>query len=357
MKKIYLIAFALILVLMVAGCSGTSKMPKDVPPPAPVEETQPAPEAATQAVIETPVEQEPTIISESLPVSSLDADLDQKFSYAYAHLLTSGLIEQNMLLEVPPFILGSSTFFNGEEPIFTDEEINGAFEQYQALLDGVMSEEEFSAVQENGYSMKYLFSYGYGYVVQFNLQTQGIIVSLDDFHDGVSDAFAQIPLDMSDEEIDLLFNAYIQKLNTQYEEVYSQLATTNLAEAEAFLAENGQREDVMTTDSGLQYEIMSEGSGETPKVTDTVKVDYQITFLDGSVGDNSYARGEPAVFALENLIPGFIEGATLMPVGSHYRFFIHPDAAYGEAGNEMIPPNALLIFDVELLEIVQTSAQ
>ena len=98
---------------------------------------------------------------------------------------------------------------------------------------------------------------------------------------------------------------------------------------------------------------MSLGEGALPTSEDTVKVDYMITFLDGSTGDNSYSRGEPSTFKLANLIPGFAEGVKLMPAGSHYRFYVHPSLAYGEAGNEMIPPNTLLIFDVELHEIVQ----
>ena len=355
MKKFYLLSIALILILLVAGCAGTSTKESEA---AITEEVAPATvETVEPAVIETPIEQEAVVISEALPASPLDADLDQQFSYVYGHLLTKGLIEQNITIELAPFILGSTHFFNGEDPLFTDEEINGAFEQYQSVVDGVITQEEFDIVQENGYSMSYLFSYGYGYVIQFNLQSQGIIVSLEDFHNGVSDAYAEIPLNKTDEEIDQLFSAYISKLNAQYEGIMTEMAKNNLVEAETFLAENGQREGVITTDSGLQYEVVTLGDGKTPTVEDTVVVDYQITFLDGTIGDNSYARGEPSTFPLGSLIPGFIEGVKLMPVGSHYRFFLHPDLGYGEAGNEMIPPNTLLIFDVELHEIVETSAQ
>ncbi len=354
MKKIYLLVPALILILLLAGCAGTPKAEADSPSSEMVSTSE---EATPVTVIEEAVEQEVTVITESLPASPLDADLDQKFAYVYGYLLAQGLVEQNLTIDLTPFILGSTTFFNGVDPIFTDEEINDSFEQYQAFLDGVISEEEFNAVQENGYSKKYQFSYGYGYVVQFNLQSQGILVSLEEFHNGISDAFAEIPLTLSDEEIDQLFKAYIEKLNVQYEGVISEMANTNLASAEEFLAENGLKDDVMTTESGLQYTVVTRGEGENPTITDTVKVDYQISFLDGTVGDNSYARGEPTVLPVANLIPGFIEGLTLMPVGSQFRFFVHPDFGYGETGNEMIPPNMLLIFDVELHEILTTTAQ
>ena len=354
MKKIYLLIPSLILILVLAGCSSTPKEETEGPV---TQEVSISKEASAPTVIETAVEQAPTVISESLPASPLDADLDQKFSYVYGHLLAQGLVEQNLSIDLTPFILGSSSFFNGEEPIFTNDEINASFEQYQSFLDGVLTEDEFNAVQENGYSMKYQFSYGYGYVVQFNLQSQGILVSLEEFHNGISDAFAEIPLSMNDEEIDQLFKAFIEKLNTQYEDVISEMTTTNLNDAEAFLAENALNEGIMTTESGLQYQVITLGEGKTPTIADTVKVDYQLSFLDGTVGDNSYARGEPALFPMANLTSGFAEGVSLMPVGSQYRFFVHPDLGYGEAGNEVIPPNMLLIFDVELHEIIETVAK
>lgn len=349
MKKIYLLIPSLILILLLAGCAGTPKTEMDTPS---TEQTE-----SPATVIETAVEQEATVISESLPPSPLDADLDQKFAYVYGYLLAQGLLEQDLSIDVAPFILGSSAFYNDEEPIFTNDEINASFETYQSYLDGVMNEEEFNTVQENGFSVKYQFSYGYGYVVQFNLQSQGIVVEIEEFHDGVSDAFAAIPLPMTEEEINKLFQAYIEKLNAQYEDVISQMAVSNLANAEAFLAENALNEGVMITDSGLQYQVVTLGEGKTPTAKDTVKVDYQISFLDGTIADNSYSRGEASLFNVADLTAGFIEGITLMPVGSKFRFFVHPDLGFKEAGNEIIPPNMLLIFDVELHEIVANTSK
>jgi FKBP-type peptidyl-prolyl cis-trans isomerase len=256
-----------------------------------------------------------------------------------------------------PFIAGSSDFFNFVEPKIDEVAINDLFMSYQQFLEGTKTEAELESGAgepvDTLLTFKDKFSYGYGYAIQYNIQSQGIIVDLENFHAGVADAFAEIPLPYAETEIDQLFAAFESKLLSEYEAMIGEMSSRNLAEAEDFLAENAAAEGVVTTESGLQYKVMSEGTGAFPVETDTVKVDYLITFLDGSTGDNSYSRGDPSVFALGNLIPGFSEGVKLMPGGSHYRFYVHPSLAYGETGNESIPPNTLLIFDVELHEIVK----
>jgi FKBP-type peptidyl-prolyl cis-trans isomerase len=126
----------------------------------------------------------------------------------------------------------------------------------------------------------------------------------------------------------------------------------NRAEGEAFLAENRLKAGVVTTASGLQYEVISEGTGAKPAASDMVQVNYEGTFLDGTVFDSSYERGEPLTFPLNGVIPGWTEGVQLMSEGSTYRFFIPSDLAYGDGGGRM-PPNAMLIFKVELISIVK----
>jgi FKBP-type peptidyl-prolyl cis-trans isomerase len=121
-----------------------------------------------------------------------------------------------------------------------------------------------------------------------------------------------------------------------------------------FLAENGKKKGVTTTKSGLQYEVIKEGTGAKPAVTDTVKVHYHGTLIDGKVFDSSVERGEPVSFPLQQVIKGWTEGLQLMPVGSKWRFFIPSDLAYGEdSPSPDIGPNETLIFDVELLGIVK----
>lgn len=131
------------------------------------------------------------------------------------------------------------------------------------------------------------------------------------------------------------------------------LAEKNKKEGTAFLAENRARQGVLTTETGLQYEIVQSGDGPRPKKEDQVSVHYEGRFLDGRVFDSSRKRGRPATFPLNAVIPGWTEGLQYMPVGSLYRFYIPSDLAYGErgGGGGRIPPNATLIFDVELLAI------
>ena len=124
------------------------------------------------------------------------------------------------------------------------------------------------------------------------------------------------------------------------------------AEGEAFLAENAKREGVKTTESGLQYEVLEATIGQKPKATDTVRVHYEGTLIDGTVFDSSYKRGESISFPLNGVIKGWTEGLQLMAVGSKYKFFIPYQLAYGEHGaGASIPPYAALIFTVELLGI------
>jgi FKBP-type peptidyl-prolyl cis-trans isomerase len=127
-------------------------------------------------------------------------------------------------------------------------------------------------------------------------------------------------------------------------------------EGEDFLAANKSKEGVKTTASGLQYKVLKEGKGPKPKSTDTVKVHYRGTLLDGTEFDSSYKRGEPVEFPLDQVIKGWTEGLQLMPAGSKYQFWIPANLAYGEPGNRGIPPNSTLIFEVELLEIVPPGA-
>ncbi len=132
----------------------------------------------------------------------------------------------------------------------------------------------------------------------------------------------------------------------------SEKATENLKVGEDFLATNKEKESVVTTKSGLQYEVLKQGEGAKPKATDKVKCHYHGTLIDGTIFDSSVQRGQPATFPLNMVIKGWTEALQLMPVGSKYRLFLHPDLAYGERQTgAVIGPNSTLIFDVELLDI------
>lgn len=160
---------------------------------------------------------------------------------------------------------------------------------------------------------------------------------------------------MTEEQAQQVREAFTQKMQAQQIAKMMADAKENQAKGEAFFAENGKKAGVQTTASGLQYEIMQAGTGPKPKATDAVRAHYKGTLLDGTTFDSSYDRGEPAVFMLQQMVPGWQEALPLMPVGSKYRFWIPAELGYGEKGTPggPIPPNATLVFEVELLEIVK----
>jgi FKBP-type peptidyl-prolyl cis-trans isomerase FkpA len=160
---------------------------------------------------------------------------------------------------------------------------------------------------------------------------------------------------LTQEEAMAVQKTFAERLQAKRASEMQETATKNKTEGEAFLAKNKSAAGVKTTASGLQYSVVKEGSGPKPALTDTVKVHYTGTLLDGTKFDSSVDRGEPAQFALNAVIPGWTEALQLMPVGSKYTLWIPSALAYGDRGTPgPIGPNATLKFDVELLEIVKT---
>jgi FKBP-type peptidyl-prolyl cis-trans isomerase FkpA len=156
-------------------------------------------------------------------------------------------------------------------------------------------------------------------------------------------------------EADALRSAFSQRIQGKMQAQAAALADRNKAEGAAFLAKNKTVKGVFTTPSGLQYMVLRQGAGERPLPSDRVRVNYHGTLLDGTVFDSSYERGQPAEFALDQVIPGWTEGLGLMPVGGKYRFWIPGELAYGAKGTPGGPigPNATLVFDVELMAVLR----
>lgn len=144
---------------------------------------------------------------------------------------------------------------------------------------------------------------------------------------------------------------FLQQRQAQQQQASQMAAQQNLENGQAFLAENAGKEGVMTTLSGLQYEVLQQGEGEKPKATDTVKVHYTGRLLDGKIFDSSVERGEPVEFPLNQVIPGWTEGLQLMAPGAKYRFWIPSELAYGIQAPPAIGPNQVLDFEVELIEV------
>ncbi|MCB1589512.1 MAG: FKBP-type peptidyl-prolyl cis-trans isomerase, partial [Xanthomonadales bacterium] len=143
-----------------------------------------------------------------------------------------------------------------------------------------------------------------------------------------------------------------QMMTEKQGERLKKMAEENKSKGAAFLAENKGKSGIKTTESGLQYQVLRQGNGAKPDANDRVKVHYLGTLIDGTKFDSSYDRETPAEFPLNGVIAGWTEGLQLMPVGSKYKLFIPGDLGYGENGSGPIPPNSTLIFEVELLEIL-----
>lgn len=190
-------------------------------------------------------------------------------------------------------------------------------------------------------------SYALGVSLGNNLKNSGIEgLSFRKLSDGIRDVMQGDKLEMSIQEAQTLINNYFQQLQ---EKAFEQ----NIKEGKNFLSENAKRAEVKTTASGLQYEIITEGKGETPKASDSVTVHYHGTLLNGNVFDSSVSRGEPATFGVTQVIQGWVEALQLMPVGSKWKLYIPSELAYGAQGaGQSIAPHSALIFEVELLDIV-----
>nr|WP_241971889.1 FKBP-type peptidyl-prolyl cis-trans isomerase [Aliidiomarina taiwanensis] len=185
-----------------------------------------------------------------------------------------------------------------------------------------------------------------------HLSSTGMELDKDVILAAISDAMNDESL-MNEDEVQAAVMELVELSTSLAEAEAAAAGERNLEEGLAYQAENASRDGVTVTESGLQYEVMVEGEGPKPAATDTVTVHYKGELLDGTVFDSSYERGEPIAFPLDRVIVGWSEGVQLMNVGSKYRFVIPAELAYGDQQRpgSPIPPNATLIFEVELLEI------
>ena len=190
-------------------------------------------------------------------------------------------------------------------------------------------------------------SYALGLGIGQQLKSMNIEnFDIKEFSRSIEDVMAGRDTDMTAREAQAMLSEYFQKKEKDQ-------AEENIAKGKAYLEENGKREGVITTKSGLQYEVLTEGTGKSPKATDKVRCHYEGRLTDGSVFDSSYQRGEPADFGLNQVIAGWTEGVQLMKEGAKYRFHIPYLLGYGERGaGASIPPYATLVFDVELIKVL-----
>ncbi|WP_217488721.1 FKBP-type peptidyl-prolyl cis-trans isomerase [Acinetobacter oleivorans] len=197
------------------------------------------------------------------------------------------------------------------------------------------------------------FSYSYGYLMGRNNTDALTDLNLDIFYQGLQEGAQSKTARLTDEEMAKAINDYKKTLEAKQLVEFQKTGQLNAQAGAAFLADNAKKSGVITTKSGLQYQVLKEGNGKKPKATSRVKVNYEGRLLDGTVFDSSIARNHPVEFQLSQVIAGWTEGLQTMKEGGKTRFFIPANLAYGEVGaGDTIGPNSTLIFDIELLQVL-----
>lgn len=195
-------------------------------------------------------------------------------------------------------------------------------------------------------------NYAIGANIIGSIRQQGVEIDLDLVIKGMRDAYSGGKMLLSEEEIRTGIDQYQIAVKQKRSQKMAKASEENRKAGEAFLAENGKKEGVVTLPSGLQYKILKAGSGKKPSDTDTVECNYRGTLINGTEFDSSIARGQPATFKVDGVIPGWTEALQLMKEGDKWQLFIPAELAYGERGAPpRIPPQSILVFEVELISV------
>jgi len=195
-------------------------------------------------------------------------------------------------------------------------------------------------------------SYSLGLILGERIQADVEALDINAFSEGVEAVFSGKEPALDQQQVAEVMQAFQSRKMEEQRQAMAKLADENSTKGAAYMAENGAKKGVKTTESGLQYEVLTAGKGKSPKTTDTVKVHYRGHLIDGTEFDSSYARNEPVSFPLDGVIPGWTEGLQLMQEGGKSRLVIPADLAYGPGGmGNAIGPNETLVFEVELLEV------
>lgn len=220
------------------------------------------------------------------------------------------------------------------------------------LLAGNVRAEDKSAEKITLKDEKQKISYSVGVSIGSNFKKQDLDFDIEVLTKGMKDALKGGDLLLTESEMQTVMMNFQKSARAKMEEKAKVAGDKNKKEGETFLAANAKKEGVKVLPSGLQYKVLKEGSGESPKATDRVSTNYKGTLIDGTEFDSSYKRGEPATFPVNGVIKGWTEALQLMKPGAKWQLFVPSELAYGENGaSPMITPNATLIFEVELLKV------
>ncbi|MBU0579721.1 MAG: FKBP-type peptidyl-prolyl cis-trans isomerase [Candidatus Omnitrophica bacterium] len=195
-------------------------------------------------------------------------------------------------------------------------------------------------------------SYIIGQQIGADFKAQDLGIDVEILANSIKDAHAGEEPKISPQEMQEIMQSFQQKMQKKMAEEQKEASGTNTTEGKAFLAENAKKDGVVVTSSGLQYKVITEGTGKTPKATDTVETHYEGKLINGEIFDSSLARGQTVTFPVNGVIKGWTEALQLMKVGAKWELYIPAELAYGENGaGPKIGPNATLIFQVELVSI------
>lgn len=223
------------------------------------------------------------------------------------------------------------------------------------VLVGCGAEKEPAAPVEKPYTLEteqQKLGYSLGLMLGERLKADVEELDVDALRRAVEAVYSGAEPLLKPEEVEATMMAFQKKKVEEQQAALTKMAEENLTKGQAFMAENAKKEGVVTTESGLQYEVLTAGEGASPVAEDTVKVHYRGSLINGTDFDSSYSRGEPVSFPLNGVIPGWTEGLQLMKVGGKARLVLPAELAYGPGGmGEAIGPNETLVFEVELLEI------
>jgi len=221
------------------------------------------------------------------------------------------------------------------------------------VLTACGGEEEPAKLETLDQKVNYIVAYNF---VE-NIEQAGMPLEPEAFSQAIKDKHQGLPSRLSEEEMNSVMAEFQEQQMAQQQAETEKQAEANQAEAEAFFAENAKKEGVKTTESGLQYKVIEQGEGASPAQDERVTVHYRGRLLDGTEFDSSYERDQPATFNLNSVIAGWTEALQLMSEGGKWELYIPADLAYGPGGNGPIPPNAALIFEVELLKVGEENSE